>query len=90
VSAPAGWAVVARWLCLSSRRSTTSRPGVPPHLLSPPCSVRYGGCEPQTVAALIGGVAAQEAVKLLTHQYLPLDNTYIFNGINGTAAALRV
>ena len=65
--------------------ATPSRP--PPSSLR---SVRYGGCEPHAVAALIGGIAGQEAVKLLTHQYLPLDNTYIFNGITGEAATLSL
>lgn len=47
---------------------------------------RYGGCEPQVVASYIGGVAAQEAVKQITHQFEPLNNTFIYNGINSGAA----
>lgn len=43
--------------------------------------VRYGGCELHTISAVIGGIASQEAVKVITHQYVPLNNTYIFNGI---------
>jgi NEDD8-activating enzyme E1 regulatory subunit len=46
--------------------------------------VRYGGGELHTISALIGGVAAQEAVKIVTHQYVPMDNTYIYNGIVGS------
>ncbi|RLN38447.1 hypothetical protein BBJ28_00002059 [Nothophytophthora sp. Chile5] len=42
--------------------------------------------ELHNVAALMGGVAAQEAVKLVTHQFEPLNHTYIFNGIAGVAA----
>lgn len=42
--------------------------------------------ELHNVAALMGGVASQEAVKLVTHQFVPLDHTYIFNGICGHAA----
>lgn len=45
--------------------------------------VRYGGGELHTISALIGGVAAQEAVKIITHQYVPMNNTYIYNGIVG-------
>jgi amyloid beta precursor protein binding protein 1 len=45
--------------------------------------VRYGGSELHTISALIGGVGAQEAVKIITHQYIPLDNTFIYNGIVG-------
>lgn len=33
---------------------------------------------------MLGGVIAQEAVKLLTHQFVPLNNTFIFNGIRGS------
>ncbi|KAA0171183.1 hypothetical protein FNF28_00949 [Cafeteria roenbergensis] len=47
---------------------------------------RYGACEPHVVAATMGAVVAQEAVKLLTQQYVPVDNTFIFNGIATTAA----
>uniref|UniRef100_A0A7S1C6B9 NEDD8-activating enzyme E1 regulatory subunit n=1 Tax=Bicosoecida sp. CB-2014 TaxID=1486930 RepID=A0A7S1C6B9_9STRA len=50
---------------------------------------RYGGAEPHNVAAVLGGVASQEAVKLITHQYEPLDNTFIFNGITGESAVYR-
>jgi amyloid beta precursor protein binding protein 1 len=47
--------------------------------------VRYGGGELHTISALIGGVSAQEAVKIITHQYIPLNNTFIYNGIVGCA-----
>eukprot|EP00743_Colponemidia_sp_Colp-15_P002951 GILK01003192.1.p1 GENE.GILK01003192.1~~GILK01003192.1.p1 ORF type:complete len:545 (-),score=108.62 GILK01003192.1:57-1649(-) len=42
---------------------------------------RYGGAELHNIAAILGGVISQEAVKLITHQYTPINNTYIFNGI---------
>ena len=48
--------------------------------------VRYGDTELHSISALIGGVAAQEAVKLITHQYVPFDNTFIYNGIAGCAS----
>lgn len=32
------------------------------------------------IGALLGGVAAQEAVKLITEQYTPLNHTFIFDG----------
>ncbi|PWN43265.1 hypothetical protein IE81DRAFT_288928, partial [Ceraceosorus guamensis] len=34
-----------------------------------------------STSALLGGVAAQEAIKLITRQYLPIDNTSIYDGI---------
>ena len=52
--------------------------------------VRYGGCEMHTIAAIVGGVASQEIVKLITHQFVPLNNTYIFNGISGEAAVFEL
>lgn len=42
---------------------------------------RYGGGELHNLAAIIGGVVSQEAVKIITNQYLPLNNTFIYNGI---------
>lgn len=43
--------------------------------------VRYGQAEVHNIASVIGGVASQEAVKIITGQYVPLNNTYIYNGI---------
>ena len=42
------------------------------------------------VASVLGGVAAQEAIKALTHQYVPLQNTLIFNAMSGTTAVLAL
>lgn len=50
--------------------------------------VRFGGAELHTTAAFVGGVASQEIVKLITHQFVPLNNTFIMNGINGTASSM--
>ena len=47
---------------------------------------RFGACELHTVAAYVGGIAGQEAVKLISHQYVPLISTFVFNGINGSTA----
>jgi len=48
--------------------------------------VRYGGIELHNISALIGGIAAQEAIKIVTHQFVPFKSTYIFNGIAGCGA----
>ena len=50
--------------------------------------VRLGGqqSELHNISALIGGIASQEAIKILTHQFIPLDNTYVYNGICGCGA----
>ncbi len=49
--------------------------------------VRYGGCELHNIAAFQGGVASLEIIKLVTHQWVPLKNVFLFNGINGTACS---
>ena len=47
---------------------------------------RFGASELHTVAAYVGGIAGQEAVKLISHQYVPLISTFVFNGINGSTS----
>jgi len=42
---------------------------------------RYEGAHIHTIASLLGGVASQEAIKLLVHQFKPINNTYVYNGI---------
>ncbi|KAH7830086.1 putative amyloid beta precursor protein-binding protein 1 [Monocercomonoides exilis] len=42
--------------------------------------VRLGGGEMHSVAAVMGGLAAQESFKLLTHSFTPLHNTMVFHG----------
>lgn len=51
--------------------------------------VRYHNAEVHNVASIIGGVASQEAVKLITNQYVPIDGTYVFNGIACVAAVYK-
>jgi amyloid beta precursor protein binding protein 1 len=50
---------------------------------------RYGNAEIHTIASLIGGVASQEAVKIITGQYVPFDNCYVFNGIASAGGVYR-
>jgi len=51
---------------------------------------RFGGSQIHNTCAFIGGVAAQEIIKLVTRQWHPVDNTYIYNGITGTSAFFAV
>lgn len=44
---------------------------------------RYGGAEVHAIASFVGGTAAQEVIKLITHQYVPLNNTFVFDGNTG-------
>ena len=50
---------------------------------------RYANAEIHTVASVVGGVASQEAVKIITGQYMPLDNTYVYNGIASVGGVYR-
>ena len=50
---------------------------------------RYANAEIHTVASVVGGVASQEAVKVITGQYIPVDNTYMYNGIASVGSVLR-
>lgn len=43
--------------------------------------VRSGYASLPPITALLGGVVAQEAIKLITKQYVPADNTVVYDGI---------
>lgn len=51
---------------------------------------RFGAVELHSIAALMGGVAAQEVIKLLTHQYVPVSDAFIFNGITSSTTTFKV
>ncbi|XP_066509924.1 NEDD8-activating enzyme E1 regulatory subunit-like [Hoplias malabaricus] len=51
---------------------------------------RYGAAEPHTVAAFLGGAAAQEAIKIITHQFVPFNNTFIYNAMAQTSATFQL
>ena len=51
---------------------------------------RYGACELHSVAAYMGGVGAQEVIKIITEQFVPLNNTYIYNGIKQSSVTLHM
>ncbi|KAG8235623.1 hypothetical protein J437_LFUL014881 [Ladona fulva] len=42
---------------------------------------RCGGSEFHSISAFIGGCAAQEAIKFITCQYKPVNNTFIYDSI---------
>jgi NEDD8-activating enzyme E1 regulatory subunit len=50
---------------------------------------RYGQAEIHSISSLIGGVASQEAVKIITGQYVPLNNIYVYNGISSVASVYQ-
>lgn len=51
---------------------------------------RAGGAELHNISALTGGMVAQEVIKVLTKQYIPIDNTCVFDGIASKAAVFKV
>ncbi|MCJ1399739.1 hypothetical protein MMC11_002941 [Xylographa trunciseda] len=51
---------------------------------------RGGVAELHNISALTGGMVAQEVIKVLTKQYVPIDNTCVFDGITSKTAVLRV
>lgn len=51
---------------------------------------RCGAAEPHTVAAFLGGSAAQEVIKVITHQFVPFNNTFIYNAMAQTSATFQL
>lgn len=43
-------------------------------------------CVLPTTAALVGGLAGQEAIKLITNQYIPLNGTCVIDLVKGGMA----
>lgn len=48
---------------------------------------RYGGSEIHSVSAFMGGCVAHEAIKLITKQYKPMNNTFIYDAVNAQQTA---
>jgi len=46
--------------------------------------------ELHNISALTGGIVAQEVIKVITKQYIPLDNTCVFDGIASKVGVFRV
>ncbi|XP_038070147.1 NEDD8-activating enzyme E1 regulatory subunit-like [Patiria miniata] len=51
---------------------------------------RYGAAELHSVGAFLGGAAAQEVIKIITHQFVPFNNTYIYNATTATSATFQL
>ncbi|KAL8802976.1 MAG: hypothetical protein Q9182_003464 [Xanthomendoza sp. 2 TL-2023] len=51
---------------------------------------RADGAELHNISALTGGMVAQEIIKVLTKQYIPIDNTCVFDGITSTSAVFPI
>ncbi|KAF2861795.1 hypothetical protein K470DRAFT_281350 [Piedraia hortae CBS 480.64] len=51
---------------------------------------RAGSGELHNIAALTGGLVAQEVIKVITHQYIPVDNTCLFDGVASVSQVVRL
>ncbi|KAF8326828.1 uncharacterized protein EI90DRAFT_2929486, partial [Cantharellus anzutake] len=52
--------------------------------------VRAPTADLPTTAALLGGFIAQEAIKLITRQYIPIDGTCVIDMISSTTGTIKV
>ncbi|SCZ96749.1 BZ3500_MvSof-1268-A1-R1_Chr4-1g06682 [Microbotryum saponariae] len=50
---------------------------------------RAGGSDLPQIAALLGGMVAQEAIKIVTKQYGPLNGTCVLNGIASATGVIK-
>jgi NEDD8-activating enzyme E1 regulatory subunit len=51
---------------------------------------RYGNSELHSVAAFLGGCAAQESIKILTSQFIPINNTIVYNAVNQSTSTYEL
>jgi amyloid beta precursor protein binding protein 1 len=52
--------------------------------------IRFSDSKLHTVGAFLGGVASQEAIKILIKQYTPLNNIFVYDGIHGKAQVFEL
>jgi len=52
--------------------------------------LRYGRTKLHCVSSFLGGVAAQEACKLVMSQYLPLCHTFVYDGVHGSGQVFNL
>jgi len=51
---------------------------------------RVAGGELHNVSSVLGGMVAQEAIKLLTRQYVPVDGTCVFDGMRSKMGVFKL
>ncbi|KAG0095152.1 NEDD8-activating enzyme E1 regulatory subunit [Podila epicladia] len=66
----------------------TQENAVPKDLTHEIC--RYGVGSIHNIASFMGGVVSQEIIKLITHQYIPMNNTFIFDGASSVSNVFAV
>jgi amyloid beta precursor protein binding protein 1 len=51
---------------------------------------RAKGGELHNISSLTGGMVSQEIIKIITKQYVPIENTVVFDGITSRSQILRI
>ncbi|GMM27850.1 Ula1 protein [Martiniozyma asiatica (nom. inval.)] len=51
---------------------------------------RAEGKELHNISAIIGGIGAQEVIKIITNQYIPIDNTLVYDGITNGGYTFKI
>ena len=51
---------------------------------------RCAGAELHNISSLTAGMVAQEAIKIITQQYVPVDNVCVFDGIQGKTSVFKL
>ena len=51
---------------------------------------RSGPVELHNISSLTGGMVAQEVIKVITRQYVPVDNTCVFDGITSKSEVFKL
>ncbi|ELT96932.1 hypothetical protein CAPTEDRAFT_19394 [Capitella teleta] len=51
---------------------------------------RYGASELHSVAAFMGGAAAQEVIKMIVCQFIPVNNTFIYNAMKQSSLSVEL
>jgi len=52
--------------------------------------LRFGRSKLHCVSSFLGGVAAQEACKLVMSQYLPMAHTFVYDGVHARGHVFKV
>jgi len=52
--------------------------------------MRYSNAKIHNVCSVLGGVVAQEAIKLITHIFSPFENTLIFEAAQSKMAVFKL
>lgn len=51
---------------------------------------RANGGELHNISAMTGGMVSQEVIKIITKQYIPVDNTCVLDGITSRTQVFRL